>query len=661
MSIHKRKTGGLATLLTLCVLLLSGSQAHAGLGNFTLEGGINGLSFIEGLAVDESTGDVYAYFAANGEILKFDAAGNPVNFSGLGTNKIAGVGSVGGNEAELAVDNSTGPAKGDIYIGGPFGVEIYGVDGKKLGELTQVGGVPWGEEVCGVATDGAGNVYVGLYPSNVNKYTPTANPVTNGGYVSTLAGVNEVCNISADPEGSVYVSTWTFNRKGPIVKYDASQFGQSVAVGKLVTTEANGALSAANSPSAELFVGHNNELVQYGVSGNQTNSFGASTGVGYRAVAINAKSATLYAFTNGEIQIWRGAIVPAVQTGQATGLTPAGSATLNGSINPEGTSIEGCAFQYGLSVSYGSENACAQATPLTGSIPLAVSAGVSSLVPNHTYHYRLAATDKNGTIYGTDQHFIILIGPTVEDAVPSATAITRETAKLNGTIDPEQTESAYYFEYGLTESYTNITPEANTGSGVGDTAVSQQLIELLPETTYHYRLVARNVAGTTIGIDHTFTTGSPTPPVAVTGGASGVTQNTATIAGTVDTNGLPTSYGFEIGTSTDYGPPTGLGTVGAGASKAPVSLPLTGLVPGTTYHYRLMATNLDGTSHGADQTFTTGVFANTFAEPPAPLPFVSVPAIVFPNDAGSGVAKTKHKKTKKHVKHRSKTKRKKKK
>jgi hypothetical protein len=144
--------------------------------------------------------------------------------------------------------------------------------------------------------------------------------------------------------------------------------------------------------------------------------------------------------------------------------------------------------------------------------------------------------------------------------------------------------------------------------------------------------VAKNVAGTVAGADHTFTTGASTPPGAVTGGSSGVTQNTAIIAGGINTNGLPTTYGFEVGTSTDYGPPTGLGAVGAGAGEAPVSLALSGLLSGTTYHYRLTAANLDGTSFGADETFTTGVFANTFTTPPAPLPFVAIPAVAFPSE-----------------------------
>jgi hypothetical protein len=649
MSAQKWTVKGLTTLAVLVgVFLFLAGQAHASLGEFTFVSSF-GSTAGQGIAVDESTGDVYVY--TGGAISKFDADGNPVNFSALGSNQITGVQAGGSGETQMAVDNSTGPAKGDIYLAGSFsGVKIFGSDGKALGTLTETGGVPWGEVACGVAVDPTGRVYVGVYPSNVNEYVPAANPVTNSNYTKSIAGVNEVCNVAVDPEGSVYVDTWAPFGGGPIFKY-AAQAGQS----KQVVEKGGVTLAVADSPSAELFVDRTG-IQQYDSSGNLLSTFGT----GSIGLAINPKNGRLYA-SNGEVEIWQGVIVPAVQTGQATSLDPAGNATLNGSVAPEGATVETCSFQYGTSVSYGSVVACAQATPLTGTSTLPVSAGVTGLLPNHTYHYRLSTTDEHGTINGSDHTFIILVSPTVEDQLPTVSSIARASATLTGTVNPEQAETSYHFEYGTTESYENSAPGGHTGNGAVDIEVSRQLNELLPNTIYHYRLVASNLAGTTFGADHTFTTGAPTPPAAVTGGSSGVAQNAATIIGAVNTNGLPTSYGFEIGTSTDYGPRTGLGAVGAGGSEIPVSLSLTGLLPGTTYHYRITATNIDGTSYGADQTFTTTTFANTFAEPPAPLPFVSVPQIAFPPESKSGsvkkrTGKAKGKKVKKHGKARGKKK-----
>ncbi len=655
MSVHRRTASGLAICAALLgALLLPNGQAHASLAEFTFSGSFDAVES-QGIAVDEATGDVYV--DDFGTISKYDAEGNPVDFSALGSNQIEGVQAGGTGETEMAVDNSSGPAKGDIYLAGSLsGVQIYGPDGKALGRLTETAGVPWGEVACGVAVDSTGRVYVGVYPSYINEYTPTSNPVTNSSYTTSLANVNEVCNVAVDSEASVYADTWSPSRNGPIFKY-AAQAGAS----KQVTSDGGGTLAVANSQSDELFLGHHSEIQQYDASGNLLSTFGSEGSNRYIGIAINPKNGKLYASNAaaGKIEIWQGVTVPEVSTGQANNLSAVGDATLNGSVNPEGVSVESCSFEYGTSASYGSTAPCEQPVPLTGNGSIPVSAGVSGLVPNQAYHYRVLTTDEHGTRRGVDQTFTILVLPAVEDQPPTVSLLTRASAKLTGTIDPERSETSYHFEYGTTEDYGNSTNIGQAGGGAGDTTVSQQLDELLPDVTYHYRLVAHNLAGTASGPDHTFRTGAATPPTAVTDGPSSVAENDATITGSVNTNGLPTTYGFEVGTSTDYGPPTGLGTVGAGLSETPVSLSLTGLVPDMTYHYRITATNIDGTIYGADRTFTTSVFMSTFAEPPAPLPFVAVPQIAFPFEA-KPVAKKPAKKKAKKLRKRGKPKTKKK-
>jgi FlaG/FlaF family flagellin (archaellin) len=164
--------------------------------------------------------------------------------------------------------------------------------------------------------------------------------------------------------------------------------------------------------------------------------------------------------------------------------------------------------------------------------------------------------------------------------------------------------------------------------------------ELLPGTTYHYRLLATNQAGTEESPDETFTTSPPTPPAAITAGASGVSQDTATISGTVSTNGLQTSYGFEIGTEAgEYGPATGLGSLG-GATTEAVTVTLGELQPGTTYYYRVTAINADGTVYGEPQTFTTPGFP-VLLTAPASLPLIATPAIAFPTGSQENTGSTK--------------------
>jgi hypothetical protein len=95
------------------------------------------------------------------------------------------------------------------------------------------------------------------------------------------------------------------------------------------------------------------------------------------------------------------------------------------------------------------------------------------------------------------------------------------------------------------------------------------------------------------------------PPLATTSTASGVTFGAATLKGTVDPSARETTAVFQYGATTSYGSTLDLGVVGSGIGPVAVSAGLTGLRQGVTYHYRLVATNAEGTTAGADQAFTT--------------------------------------------------------
>lgn len=94
-------------------------------------------------------------------------------------------------------------------------------------------------------------------------------------------------------------------------------------------------------------------------------------------------------------------------------------------------------------------------------------------------------------------------------------------------------------------------------------------------------------------------------PTAVTGDASDITKTSATVAGTLDPDGVDTTYSFQYGTDTSYGSSTESLDAGSGSGATPTNAFLSGLKPGTTYHYRLIATNAEGTSAGLDNTFKT--------------------------------------------------------
>jgi hypothetical protein len=84
-----------------------------------------------------------------------------------------------------------------------------------------------------------------------------------------------------------------------------------------------------------------------------------------------------------------------------------------------------------------------------------------------------------------------------------------------------------------------------------------------------------------------------------------VATTSVTLTGTLDPRGSETSYAFAFGPTVAYGRRTAVTIVPLGTASGPVSVELTGLTPGTTYHYQLVAANAFGTALGGDRTFTT--------------------------------------------------------
>src|SRR5277367_3443903 len=97
----------------------------------------------------------------------------------------------------------------------------------------------------------------------------------------------------------------------------------------------------------------------------------------------------------------------------------------------------------------------------------------------------------------------------------------------------------------------------------------------------------------------------PTAPTVVTGTASAVSASSAVVGGSITPNGAQTEFWFQYGTDTTYGLQTETRGARSGTSAASVSARVSDLTPGTTYHFRLVASNSAGTTDGADQSFTT--------------------------------------------------------
>jgi hypothetical protein len=182
------------------------------------------------------------------------------------------------------------------------------------------------------------------------------------------------------------------------------------------------------------------------------------------------------------------------------------------------------------------------------------------------------------------------------------------SATLNGTVDPHGVQvTSCSFEYGTELSYGQSVPCAQTlaeiGSGSGPVLVSADVSGLEPLTAYHFRLVAANANGAESGADRTFYTS--TAPIIQGESSSDIGLVDAPVSAQVNAAGLPSTYHVEYGTTNAYGSSTPETSIGAPQGAVGVQVDLTGLQPGTPYHFRVVASNALGTTQGADAAFTT--------------------------------------------------------
>ena len=214
-------------------------------------------------------------------------------------------------------------------------------------------------------------------------------------------------------------------------------------------------------------------------------------------------------------------------------------------------------------------------------------------------------TNNNGTIYGSDRTFRTFspTGPPVA-ATSAATNVASFSAKLNGSVNPHGLTTSVHFQYGTTAGYGLTTaPQSKTGNT--SQSVSAHISGLSASTTYHFRIVTTNSAGTRYGSDRTFTTLPPTGfPIVTTNPATNVATSSATLHGLLDPHGLSTSVYFQCGTTTNYGRTTPMQSQTGNAYRN-IAANISGLARHTTYHFRIVATNSVGTRYGSDRTFTT--------------------------------------------------------
>ncbi len=625
---------------TVCILLLAfgATAAHAEL-NFNSTFGENGegkLDAPQGIGVDQTTldptsGDVYVADTGNARVEQFSSTGEFLSAWGWGVADgenapevctsacHAGIPGSGAGQfnapISIAVNSASGPAQGDVYVGDSANnvIDEFSPSGSLLGTITGPSAGNAFHTVEGVAVDGEGNLWVvDDGTDNVYEFS-SAGALLNqfyDNYGGTLA-------IATDPAGGVYL----IRGAGETERWTPA----AITAGAPEPVDSHQGTGLAIDPSSgDLYVDLGASIDQWGPSSESLGNFGSgSLGHGSQ-MAYNPNVTLPGAGGPGALYVAdendnRVAVfvppVPAAPTvvggsEAATGITSA-SATLEASINANGLDTT-YYFEYGPTSAYGTQAPLPPGTDIGSDYATVVEKLLLTELPaSTTFHFRVVAINSAGTTDGPDQTFTTATprAPVVESA--TAVNITSSKATLQASVNPEFGDTHYYFEYGPTEAYGTQVP-APPGTDIGESNSAQNaeatLSGLSATSTYHFRVVAINSAGTTDGPDQTFTTATPQAPAVESETAVNVSSSKATLQASVNSESADTHYYFEYGPTAAYGTqvPAPPGTdIGESNSAQNAEAAISGLSASTTYHFRVVAVNSLGTTDGADQTFTT--------------------------------------------------------
>ena len=637
------------------VLALGGGMAQASttayveVGRFGKEGaGAGEFKGPTGVAIQQSTGDVYVVDGKNLRVQKFGPAGEFILAFGKDVDETTGgdvctavshdVCKAGKNDPEAGhpepgqfgetlifgfIHGGNGPAgvavdpeTSDVYVADRANrrVEKFSSGGVFLGVLEHEFSESSSEQQLGadaVAVDpildsvnGGHDVYVTDAGNNVVDVFDAA-----GAYLRQISGLAIPDGVAFDSGGNAYV----LNKETKKV-YEFMNGEGAGAELPLEEELAEAPEAIALDTAGDVFIAASH-VIKFSPAGKVlAGEFGEGSSHP-SGIAVNDPGDKAYfEGSSDKVGIFeeKTGQPPVVTTGEASALTPSG-ATLTGTVKPEGFPTEYW-FKYGLDETYSSgcgSEGCT--TPRTSTVSTtgeeAVTVSLAGLEPHATYHYRLLAKSAFGEIEGQDK---TLTTPGTPPTVGSELTelITETDALLLAEIDPENQDTHYYFQYSTDPSLESgvSTIPAPSGEDIGSGLQTRRALQdigggLTPNTTYYYRVVAENATPpATDGPIQSFTT-YPLQPTASTGEPSAVTDTTATISGVLDGMGADTHFYFNYVDDAGYKPtepdpyaageetPSPAADAGVVSSDTPESIQLTGLTPHTTYHYQLVAYN----------------------------------------------------------------------
>ena len=400
-----------------------------------------------GIAVEESTGDVYVAELGTDTISKFDSSGALVEswgtkgvLDGSATPaKSFSFPDVYGNPAEVAVDNSTSPSDpsaGDLYVmdAGPGheAIDKFNAKGEYLNQITG----PFSSALMGFAVEANGDVRAGGPKASDLFDNAAANNFvtsfsTGSEQIEGAAQLAQEYGFAVGPDGDGYL----LFECGCVEK-----FGSSLARLGRVDSGPGDVAVAVDPVSGHLYVDDQASVAEWDTGalngqveapGDAFEDVGSATLVGSTfgsgllspiapgqppqgGIAVDGATGTIYVSNpaDGEVYVFA-STAAGVAAGAAANVTETG-ATLQGSVDPRRVRVTSCEFEYEKApirilhneqslttpvTVYGHTVACEQTAAEIGSgtSPVAVTADISGLAPGTLYDFRLVAPDPNGT------------------------------------------------------------------------------------------------------------------------------------------------------------------------------------------------------------------------------------------------------------------------
>ncbi|HET7418319.1 MAG TPA: NHL repeat-containing protein [Solirubrobacterales bacterium] len=525
-----------------------------------------------GAVVDSSSGDLYITEGNNFRISKFDLEGNFLFAFGYGvadgvTHALQTCGPQASppskhcfapnfgspvlNPRSVAVDNSAGPSHGDVYVSEPHRISKFTSSGQLI-------------FVLGRNVNETKVAEVGATQAEKNICTAASGDICGQGENGT--GANEFSGslpLAVDPAGVVWVGD--FER---LCSFDSSG-SPSAEVG---LSGAGDTQSLALDSSGNFYV--RSESLP-GVRKLQAGSAALletlDAGGGPRSVALDENDDVYIgdATSPYRFKVYNPAGEQTAQFGAGQVIGAPGDGVFFGT---NGIAVAKSAGKLFSASSRSESESIVQAFPLPEPGPLPENQHVVNLLPT--------------------------------------------TVTLAAELNPEGDPTTYHFEYD-TNPYgddeashgTSVpVPEGNSaGEDFDSEEVAVNLEELIPSTTYHFRLCATNVAGTVCGADTTFMT---RPAVVIEPEwASNLSAHSAQVHAEMDPLGVEAEAWLEYGADESYGQVLPLPNLGESFASVLRQATLSGLQAATTYHFRFAARDSrDGnvyTVHGPDRIFTT--------------------------------------------------------